>query len=83
MPDQLQLRGGTTAQNDAFTGAAREVTVDTTKDTLVVHDASTAGGNPLMREDGANSELVLGSAATPSLKFTGDTNTGIFSPGGS
>ena len=81
MPDQLQLRGGTTAQNDAFTGAAREVTVDTTKDTLVVHDASTAGGNPLMREDGANSELVLGSAATPSLKFTGDANTGIFSPG--
>jgi hypothetical protein len=34
-----------------------------------------------MREDASNSALALGSAATPSLKFTGDTNTGIYSPG--
>jgi len=82
MPDQLQLRGGTTAQHTSFTGASKEVTVDTTKKTAVVHDGSTAGGNPLMREDGTNSALTLGSAATPSLKFTGDPNTGIFSPAG-
>ena len=81
MADQLQLRGGTTAQTAAFTGALREVTVDTDKDTLVVHDSALAGGYPLMRENASNSALALGSAATPSLKFTGDTNTGIYSPG--
>jgi len=81
MPDQLQLRGGTTAQHASFTGVSKEVTVDTTKKTAVVHDGSTAGGNPLLREDGSNSALALGSQGTPSLKFTGDTNTGIYSPG--
>jgi hypothetical protein len=81
MPDQLQLRGGTTAQHTSFTGASKEVTVDTTKKTAVVHDGATAGGNPLLREDGSNSALSLGSAGTPSLKFTGDPNTGIYSPG--
>ncbi len=80
MADQLQLRGGTTAEHSTFTGALREVTVDTDKDVLVVHDNSTAGGHPLMAEDGSNSALALGSAGTPSLKFTGDTNTGVFSP---
>jgi hypothetical protein len=81
MADQLQLRGGTTNEHSTFTGALREVTVDTDKDTLIVHDAATAGGHPLLREDGSNSALSLGSAGTPSLKFTGDTNTGIYSPG--
>ena len=81
MPDQLQLRGGTTAQHTSFTGASKEVTVDTTKKTAVVHDGSTVGGVPLLREDGSNSALTLGSAGTPSIKFTGDTNTGIYSPG--
>jgi len=79
MADQLQLRGGTTTEHNTFTGASKEVTVDTTKKTAVVHDGATAGGNPLMREDGANSELALGSASSPSLKW--DANTGIYSPG--
>ena len=47
MAKRLQLRGGTTSQHSSFTGAIREVTVDTDKDTLVVHDGSTAGGHPL------------------------------------
>jgi hypothetical protein len=81
MADQLQLRGGTTSEHATFTGALREVTVDTDKDTVVVHDNATVGGRPLLREDGSNSALALGSAGTPSLKFTGDTNTGIYSPG--
>jgi hypothetical protein len=81
MPDQLQLRGGTTVQHSTFTGASKEVTVDTTKKTVVVHDGATAGGVPMMREDASNAALALGSAATPSLKFSGDTNTGIYSPG--
>jgi len=81
MADQLSLRGGTTTEHGSFTGANKEVTVDTTKKTLVVHDGATVGGHPIMRENGTNSALALGSAATPSLKFTGDPNTGIFSPG--
>ena len=44
MPTQLQLRRGSTSQNDAFTGAAGEVSVDTTLDNLRLHDASQAGG---------------------------------------
>ena len=81
MPDQLQLRGGTTVQHSTFTGVSKEVTVDTTKKTAVVHDGSTVGGNPLLREDASNSALALASAGTPSLKFSGDSNTGVFSPG--
>ena len=49
MAKLLQLRGGTTSQHSSFTGAVREVTVDTDKDTLVVHDGSTAGGFALPR----------------------------------
>jgi len=42
MATTLKLRRGTTTQHSTFTGAEGEVTVDTTKDTLVVHDGTTA-----------------------------------------
>ncbi|MEX0934417.1 MAG: hypothetical protein WDZ42_01310 [Candidatus Saccharimonadales bacterium] len=51
MPDQVQLRGGTEADNNAFTGVAREVTVDTTNKTLRIHDGTTAGGSKLAAYD--------------------------------
>ena len=44
MAKQLRLRRGTTTQHGSFTGAEGEVTVDTDKDVLVVHDNATAGG---------------------------------------
>ncbi|HMJ89918.1 MAG TPA: hypothetical protein VK530_08885 [Candidatus Acidoferrum sp.] len=47
MPKQVRLRRGTTAQHTAFTGAEGEVTFDTTKKVLVVHDGATPGGKPL------------------------------------
>lgn len=50
MPTQIQLRRGTTAEHSSFTGAAGELTVDTTKKALVVHDGSTAGGIPVARD---------------------------------
>lgn len=50
MARQLQLRRGTTAQHTVFTGAAGEVTIDTDKDALVVHDGEQAGGFPAARE---------------------------------
>ena len=44
MANRLQLRKGTTAQNTAFTGAIGELTYDTEKKQLRVHDGSTVGG---------------------------------------
>ena len=81
MSTQIQRRRGTTVQHSSFTGALGETTIDTDKEVVVVHDGVQVGGYPLMRENASNSALALGSAATPSLKFTGDTNTGIYSPG--
>jgi hypothetical protein len=52
MATTLKLRRGTTAQHSTFTGTEGEVTVDTDKDTVVVHDGTTAGGFPLVGEKG-------------------------------
>ena len=54
MAKLLKLRRGSTSQHSSFTGAEGEVTVDTDKDSLVVHDGSTAGGHPVAAEDMAN-----------------------------
>ena len=54
MAKLLKLRRGTTSNNGSFTGAEGEVTVDTDKDTLVVHDGAQAGGRALLREDMSN-----------------------------
>jgi hypothetical protein len=81
MTTAIRRRRGTTAQHSTFIGLDGETTIDTDKEVVVVHDGTTQGGFPLMRENGSNSALALGSAGTPSLKFTGDTNTGIYSPG--
>jgi hypothetical protein len=78
MAKQLKLRRGTTTQHSTFTGASGEVTVDTTKKTLVVHDGVTAGGVPLVPVtdvsiNGGNSKILrtdsagnLGLGVTPS-----------------
>jgi hypothetical protein len=81
MSTQVQFRRGTSAETATFTGAVGEVTVDTTKNICVVHDASQAGGYPLLREDGTNSAFSPGSLTSCALKFAGDYNTGIISPG--
>mgnify|MGYP003132851650 CR=1 FL=1 len=69
MAKLLKLRRGTTTQHGSFTGAEGEVTIDTTKDTAVVHDGSQAGGRPLAREDldNVSSASIAGKLATDSL----------------
>ena len=69
MAKLLKLRRGTTSQHGSFTGAEGEVTVDTDKETLVVHDGSTAGGHPVAAEDMANvsSASIAGRLATDSI----------------
>ena len=49
MSTQVQFRRGTTIEHQGFTGAVGEVTVDTTLNTVVIHDASTAGGFPVLK----------------------------------
>lgn len=44
MAKRLQLRRGTTAENNTFKGALGELTYDTDKKQLRVHDGSTVGG---------------------------------------
>ena len=69
MAKLLKLRRGTTSQHSSFTGAEGEATVDTDKDTLVVHDGSQAGGRPLAREDMSNvaSSNITGRLGTGSI----------------
>ncbi|MCP4395445.1 MAG: hypothetical protein GY804_14440 [Alphaproteobacteria bacterium] len=50
----VQRRRGASADHATFTGFDGEVTVDTDKKTLVVHDGATAGGFSLAREDFSN-----------------------------
>ena len=81
MATQVQFRRGTTAEHTSFKGANGEVTVDTSNKIVVVHDGIQTGGYPLLRQDGTNSTLALGSNSVCALKFDNDHNTGIMSPG--
>lgn len=91
MSQTVKRRGGTTAQHATFTGAEREITVDTDKHTIVVHDGTTAGGYPLAREsalgdlqtaiDGASNQASAIESYVLARKFSGcaayrTTNTG-------
>ena len=46
----VQMYRGTTAQHAGYSGAEGEITVDTTKKTVVVQDGATAGGFPLAHD---------------------------------
>jgi hypothetical protein len=82
MAKKLQLRGGTTAQHSSFTGALREVTVDTDKDILVVHDGATAGGFPAHRDlkgaDVASASPTVIPAGSNYVDITGTTGFAAF-----
>jgi hypothetical protein len=70
MAKQVQFRRGSTSQHSTFTGAVGEITVDTDKNTAVVHDGSTAGGHPL-----ATSLADLGVTASAADLNTTDVTT--------
>ena len=67
----LQLRRGTTVGHSTFTGAEGEVTVNTTKDTVVVHDGTTVGGFELVSlaatQTLTNKTLTSPTLTTPAL----------------
>ena len=54
MSIEIRRRGDTTEAHANFIGADREITIDTDKKTVVVHDGKTAGGFPLARENMSN-----------------------------
>ena len=49
MGQEVKLRRGTANQHSTFTGAEGEITVDTTNDTIRVHDGSLAAGHRLAK----------------------------------
>lgn len=59
MTRQIQIRRGTATENDAFTGAVGEVTMDTTNNTLRVHDGTTPGGTVLAKKSEIPSQQTL------------------------
>ena len=80
MPTRIQLRRGNTAQTVVFTGAAGEVTVDTDKKTIVVHDGTTSGGTPLSTEaNTGNGNIIVTNAYQANVGVaiaSGQANTG-------
>ena len=81
MSTAVQLRRGTTAEHATFTGVVGEITVDTTKDTVVVHDGTLAGGYPLVKESSLGVTTTNQTAATGALNTpagtTGERPTGV------
>ena len=73
MATQVQLRRGNTSQTNAFTGAVAEITIDTDKETIVVHDGSTAGGFPLARESALSTNLTFTQAAFNAANAAGSS----------
>jgi hypothetical protein len=75
MAKKLQLRGGTTSEHSSFTGAVREVTVDTDLKTLKVHDGSTAGGTRLAKHSEIPdvSSFITGVTAGSGIDVSGTT----------
>ena len=69
MPLQFQFRRGSTSQNNSFTGAVGELSIDTTLKQIRLHDGSTAGGT-----------IVGGYATTGSGNVVLATGATIVSP---
>ncbi|QZA71260.1 major tropism determinant protein [Pseudomonas phage AH02] len=81
MATQMQLRGGTTSENLAFTGAQREITIDTDKHSINVHDGITPGGFPVATKSQVSDgtyfyvDNVSGGSASNSYLLVPQANT--------
>lgn len=78
MATQVQYRRGTQAQNDAFTGALGEMTIDTTNGTMRVHNGVSAGGSNIATVTYVTTAI---SAATPAQIINGTSLVNIASSG--
>lgn len=69
----IQFKRGTTASTAAYVGAVGEVTVDTDKKALVVHDGVTAGGSPQATPAGIQGQVATAfpsAGAAPAFTLT-------------
>jgi hypothetical protein len=81
----IQRRRGTATEHNSFTGLAGEITIDTTNNTVRVHDGSTQGGHRLAKfseintqeniEDAVGNLLTAGSGISLSYDDAGGTLT--------
>lgn len=76
----VQRRRGSTSEHNTFTGLDGEITVNTSLNTVHIHDGSTIGGFPLARADGSN--LTGGSISISSLGVTDGTAGQVLSTDG-
>ena len=75
MSKRVQLRRGTATQHNTFTGAVGEVTVDTTTNTLRVHDGVTVGGHVITKNTDIRPISTGGTGATTAAAAR--TNLGL------
>src|SRR6056300_1758378 len=75
MPTVLQFRRGTTAQNNSHTGSAGEISIDTTLDTIRVHDGSTAGGFEITSN--AATQTLTNKTLTSAVLNSGASGTAV------
>jgi hypothetical protein len=73
MATQVQFRRGTTAQNNSFTGAVGELSIDTEVKAIRIHDGSTAGGFGVAKSDLSNISNV-GVITATDFNSTSDIN---------
>jgi hypothetical protein len=75
MASKIQFKRGTTTQSNLYRGAEGEVIINTTKDTIVVHDGVQTGGYEIIRSDLSNI-----SGNVPAVNIT-DVDCGIYGSG--
>jgi hypothetical protein len=75
MPTQVQFRRGTTAQNNNFTGASGEISINTSNNTIRVHDGSTVGGIELAKQGNVRNNYV-GTSADLAAVISDETGSG-------
>ena len=81
MPTQVQFRRGNTGQNNTFTGAEGELTIDTTTWGIRIHDGVTAGGHPVSGSGGGASSDIAGGVAGDIPYQIATSSTGFISIG--
>lgn len=83
MAKRVQFRRGTTSQHTTFVGAPGELTVDTDKKTVVVHDGVTPGGFPATRLDSVGGTTTfIGQIISSNTTASSSTTTGAITIAG-
>jgi hypothetical protein len=98
MAIQVQYRRGSASENDIFTGALAEITIDTTNKTIRVHDGATAGGSNIATvayvdnsisslsansiTDGTSNVRISGTNGNVTVSVAGTSNVAVFATSG-